>query len=1131
LLSQLLSLFALWRGGFLIFSLLFAAPSVAQFRVVAVTPATDDLHAAAFTTIQVQFNQPLNTAALPTNAIQVWGNYHGRYNGTVNYDAATTTLMFTPLQSFVEGEEITVVVSAAILASTGGTLAQPFNYRFLIRTNNGTGTFLPITINLEDLAGGGGISQEPTHLVAADFDGDDLIDLAVVHRGTNRVTILRNNVRGASGQTLFTLGSVLSTGNTPTHAAAADFNGDGRLDLAVVNFNSNNVQIFFGSGDGQFSAPQNYATGEHPIRLLAQDFSGDGAVDIAVVIFGVDRVSIFLNDGAGSFNQSPPQRLSVGASPVAAVAWDYDQTGSLDLVVANNGSKSLSLLRNDGRGNFSVAQTMPLPQPPVDLNTGDVASLLTGTQVGDARRELLVLCSDLHLLGKTSAAGNLSSATSLLAVVSGNASGLNLIETTALAGYAQAFTLCNVDTLDTQRGVSPFQPDRDLDLFYTRFWDSRVSWLRNSDNQSFSSAAAADLDSVSGAKAITHLDLDRDGDNDIVVSNLLQNQLVIYLNEGSRVPLCTPRDSLGTSVAVLNFGDVWVGRTATRPIFITNSSSLDFSFNTLLSDSVQFGVAPRQGSSPAGQSVRLNITYAPSDTGMHGGNLFISIDDPLAPEACSVILLGRGVRATIVADSLLDFGCTAPGMTIARMLRIANIGNIPLVLGSAATATDFFSVQQNFVNRQIAPQAFIEVPINFTPDRVGEFLDSLKISSNDLDNPVAIVYLRGCGSDNGPTITSEDTLFATEDVLAVYVATATDPDNTTPAFRFQNLPHWLQASNETVSGTPREGDLDTSFTVIASDGFFEDTLRVIVLVTPVNDPPFFDPIADRTIYENDLLIFDVVAHDPEDSTIVVFMQNLPEAANFTPLGGGRSRFIWRPELGAAGEYAVTFVAREQIAVAPLSAAITVRITVLQRLPDLYVTALSLGNSSPRLNETVTVTTVLADSSLPVLQPFTAAIYLNNQLLADTVITGMNAGETLTMTQPLQLNSVGRHTLRAVIDLNNDVAEMNETNNQISIAIEVQPGPLRVAPNPFTPNADGFNDAAVFDLREMAVQSPQLKILDLKGNLLMTFSQPQASEFRWNGNDQSGKPQAPGPYLYLLLDGDVKMATGYVVLVR
>jgi hypothetical protein len=178
------------------------------------------------------------------------------------------------------------------------------------------------------------------------------------------------------------------------------------------------------------------------------------------------------------------------------------------------------------------------------------------------------------------------------------------------------------------------------------------------------------------------------------------------------------------------------------------------------------------------------------------------------------------------------------------------------------------------------------------------------------------------------------------------VATATDPDNTPLTFRFENLPHWLRASGNIASGTPREGDRDSSFTVIASDGFFSDSLRVIVIVTPVNDTPAFDLIAEQTVYERDLLQFEVIARDPENSPLTLAAQNLPTGAAFVVRGNGSGQFSWRPELGTAGEYSVTFTAAEQTGTPPLTSSMTVKIIVLQRLPDLYIATLSAGQLPP-----------------------------------------------------------------------------------------------------------------------------------------------------------------------------------------
>src|SRR5713101_2109196 len=67
---------------------------------------------------------------------------------------------------------------------------------------------------------------------------------------------------------------------SPRAVITADFNGDGRLDLAVANAGSNDVSILLGNGDGTFQAAQNYASGGTPVSLAVGDFNSDGKLDL-----------------------------------------------------------------------------------------------------------------------------------------------------------------------------------------------------------------------------------------------------------------------------------------------------------------------------------------------------------------------------------------------------------------------------------------------------------------------------------------------------------------------------------------------------------------------------------------------------------------------------------------------------------------------------------------------------------------------------------------------------------------------------------------------------------------------------------------------------------------------------------
>ena len=160
----------------------------------------------------------------------VYGSQTGKLSGMFT-GGGTDTLSFASTDPFKAGEEIEVILTDLLTSTEGQFLESPFVYRFRAEALGGTGIFAVV----DTVSGQTGIRA----LVAGDWDGDGVLDLAAANFDNNEVAILRND---GSGDFTFTAGDVVSPLTDPKVLAAGDFDGDGDLDL-VANDGTNTVKV------------------------------------------------------------------------------------------------------------------------------------------------------------------------------------------------------------------------------------------------------------------------------------------------------------------------------------------------------------------------------------------------------------------------------------------------------------------------------------------------------------------------------------------------------------------------------------------------------------------------------------------------------------------------------------------------------------------------------------------------------------------------------------------------------------------------------------------------------------------------------------------------------------------------
>ena len=202
----------------------------------------------------------------------------------------------------------------------------------------------------------------PARTVSADFNRDGKTDIVVLNNN-GVLSLLPGFGNGAFGPSK-------AIGNLPSFSAgaapllsAADFNGDGDPDLAILAAPGNTIQVFFGHGDGTFAAPVSIGDGLPSAGVMAiGDFNGDGKADISVT--NSTSIAVLMGKSIGVFAKPIVTVTDLAASGSLALALgDINRDSHLDAVVADR-IGSIQVLLGDGGGTSIARRFCPVRSHP-----------------------------------------------------------------------------------------------------------------------------------------------------------------------------------------------------------------------------------------------------------------------------------------------------------------------------------------------------------------------------------------------------------------------------------------------------------------------------------------------------------------------------------------------------------------------------------------------------------------------------------------------------------------------------------------------------------------------------------------------------------------------------------------------
>jgi uncharacterized repeat protein (TIGR01451 family) len=329
---------------------------------------------------------------------------------------------------------------------------------------------------------------------AVDVDGDGDVDILSASSRDDRVAWYEND-----GSQAFTAHTITTAAAGAYSVYALDVDRDGDVDVLSASLNDDTVAWYENDGAESFTAHTITTAADVARSVYACDVDGDGDIDVLSASFNDDKVAWYENDGAQSFTARTVTTAAEGATSVRAA--DVDGDGDVDILSTSFDDDSVTWYENDGSQGFMAH----------DVATG-----------ADGARS--VVAADLDGDGDTDILSSSITDDKVAWYENDGSQSFTTRTISTAADFANAVFVADVDG------------DGDLDVLSPLRDDDAVAWYENRTihrSAAFSQGTAITT-TANGAYAVFAVDVDGDGDTDVLSASKFDNKVAWYENDGSQ---------------------------------------------------------------------------------------------------------------------------------------------------------------------------------------------------------------------------------------------------------------------------------------------------------------------------------------------------------------------------------------------------------------------------------------------------------------------------------------------------------------------------------------------------------------------------------------------------------------------